>query len=49
MGNEANGISEEILNLSTDYISIPKTEQSISESLNVAMSCGIILSHFSKL
>ena len=46
MGNEANGISEEVLNLSTQYIAIPQGQSSISESLNVAMSCGIILSHF---
>lgn len=48
MGNEANGISKEVLDISTDFISIPQTDSSISESLNVAMSCGIILSHFSK-
>lgn len=48
MGNEANGISDEILNLSTSFIAIPAAETCLSESLNVAMSCGIILSHFSK-
>ncbi|MGB1296114.1 MAG: TrmH family RNA methyltransferase [Flavobacteriales bacterium] len=48
MGNEANGISDEIFELSTHFLSIPKHESSISESLNVAMSCGIILSHFRK-
>jgi len=48
MGNEANGISDEIFELSTHFLSIPRHENSISESLNVAMSCGIILSHFKK-
>lgn len=48
MGNEANGISNNVLELSTQFISIPKSNSSISESLNVAMSCGIILSHFQK-
>ncbi len=48
MGNEANGISDEVLKMSSEFISIPKGENSISESLNVAMSCGIILSHFKK-
>lgn len=48
MGNEANGISEEVLELCTNYIAIPKHKDSISESLNVAMSCGIVLSHFVK-
>lgn len=48
MGNEANGISKEILELSTAFISIPAVDSSISESLNVAMACGIILSHFNK-
>lgn len=46
MGNEANGISNEVINLCTNFIAIPKVTESISESLNVAMSCGIVLSHF---
>lgn len=47
MGNEANGISAEVLELANTFISIPQSNSSISESLNVAMSCGIVLSHFS--
>lgn len=46
MGNEANGISNEVLEMASQYIAIPQHKDSISESLNVAMSCGIILSHF---
>lgn len=49
MGNEANGISDEVLSLSQEFVSIPKFPGSQSESLNVAMSCGILLSHFIKL
>lgn len=47
MGNEANGISQEIENLVTKRISIPrfgKLQQ--TESLNVAMATSIILSEF---
>lgn len=45
MGNEANGISEELIPFISDKMTIPrfgKTQQ--TESLNVAMATGIILS-----
>lgn len=47
MGNEANGISEELISYITNKITIPrfgKLQQ--TESLNVAMATGIILSEF---
>ncbi len=44
MGNEGNGISEEIQNLITDKLTIPKFGQ--AESLNVSMATGILLSEF---
>ncbi len=40
-GNEARGVSEEIEKLSDETITIPKF--GLSESLNVAIACGIIL------
>ncbi|WHF52218.1 RNA methyltransferase [Chryseobacterium gotjawalense] len=44
LGNEGNGIRPEIENLLTDKITIPRFGKSQStESLNVAMSAGIIL------
>ncbi len=47
MGNEANGVSEEISNLITEKISIPRFgEIQQTESLNVAMATGILLSEF---
>jgi RNA methyltransferase, TrmH family len=44
MGNEGNGISEEIQELVTDKITIPRLGQ--AESLNVASATGILLSEF---
>lgn len=47
MGNEANGISKELASYITDRITIPrfgKIKQ--TESLNVAMATGILLSEF---
>lgn len=44
MGNEGNGISEELLPLISRPISIPKFGS--GESLNVAMATGILLSEF---
>lgn len=41
LGNEARGVSESIKNLSDASITIPKYGK--AESLNVAISCGIIL------
>ena len=42
IGNEANGISKEILNFATDHITIPKKGR--AESLNAAIATAIILS-----
>jgi len=41
MGNEANGISDEVTELCTHKITIPMTND--AESLNVSVACGIIL------
>jgi len=49
MGNEANGISDKLINLATDKISVPrfgKLHQ--TESLNVATATAIILSEFKR-
>lgn len=43
MGNEANGISEEILSFTDRKIAISQAPTSVSESLNVAMATGIFL------
>lgn len=43
MGNEAKGISEELLQLAHEKITIPKLGE--AESLNAAVATGIILSH----
>ncbi|MEQ1675399.1 MAG: RNA methyltransferase [Chitinophagaceae bacterium] len=43
IGNEAKGISPEILQLATEMISIPKKGD--AESLNAAVATGIIVSH----
>lgn len=49
MGNEANGISNEIENLVTQKISIPQFgEIQETESLNVATATAIILSEFKR-
>ena len=49
MGNEANGISEEIMNLIQEKITIPQFgEQLEAESLNVATATSIILSEFKR-
>lgn len=44
MGNEGNGISEELIPLISDPLTIPKFGN--GESLNVAMATGILLSEF---
>ncbi len=44
IGNESTGISDEVLNLSTKKITIPKYGE--AESLNAAVATAIILSHF---
>jgi len=47
MGNEANGISKEILSLVTNWIAIPQFgNQQKTESLNVATATAILLSEF---
>ncbi|HAT64008.1 MAG TPA: RNA methyltransferase [Flavobacteriaceae bacterium] len=47
MGNEANGVSEEILQLAKYRITIPNfSKNNAAESLNVATATGILLSEF---
>lgn len=46
MGNEANGISPEILSLCNRKITIPQFGENQTESLNVAMASAILLSEF---
>lgn len=49
LGNEANGISEEIENLMDEKISIPRFgELQTTESLNVATATAILLSEFKR-
>lgn len=49
MGNEANGISQEIFDLSTYSLSIPRFgEIKKTESLNVATATAILLSEFKR-
>ncbi len=43
IGNESKGVSQNLLKLITDEVTIPK--QGEAESLNAAVACGIILSH----
>lgn len=50
MGNEANGISEQILKLTNNTISIPRFGNlQQTESLNVATATAILLSEFKRL
>tara|TARA_Y100000813_G_scaffold8230_1_gene6175 strand:- start:28 stop:732 length:705 start_codon:yes stop_codon:yes gene_type:complete len=44
MGNESKGISNEILELTSEKITIPKSKSSYAESLNVSVAVAIILS-----
>ncbi|PWH82212.1 TrmH family RNA methyltransferase [Brumimicrobium oceani] len=46
MGNEGNGISEDVLSLITDPVTVPKF--GAGESLNVAMATSVFLSEFSR-
>lgn len=46
IGNEANGISKEVLNEATEFITIPAADANGSESLNAAIACSIICSEF---
>lgn len=49
MGNEANGISKEILELSTNSLAIPRFgDIQKTESLNVATATAILLSEFKR-
>lgn len=43
IGNEANGVSDEVMHLVNEKITIPKVGE--AESLNAAVATGIILSH----
>jgi TrmH family RNA methyltransferase len=47
IGNESKGISDEVLALSRNRITIPRHGQ--AESLNAAVATGIILSHITGL
>ena len=47
MGSESHGISAELLEIAHQKVTIPKSENSQAESLNVATACGIILAHLS--
>ncbi len=46
IGNEANGISQDILKQITQPVTIPASSNNGSESLNAANACGIICSEF---
>lgn len=46
MGNEANGISPEILSLCQKRITIPQFGENQTESLNVAMASAILINEF---
>ncbi|MEO6549471.1 MAG: TrmH family RNA methyltransferase [Ferruginibacter sp.] len=43
IGNESNGISEDIMQMANEKITIPRT--GLAESLNAAVATGILLSH----
>ena len=44
MGSESHGLSQELLDLAHQKITVPKFKNAQVESLNVANACGIILS-----
>ncbi len=46
LGNEGHGVSSELKNMANYRITIPSAPDKISESLNLAMSGGIIFSHW---
>lgn len=48
MGSESHGLSAELVELAHQKITIPKSESSQAESLNVANACGIILAQLSR-
>lgn len=48
IGNESQGISEEISKFCTKHLSIPRNQNSNTESLNAAVATGIICSEWSR-
>ncbi len=48
LGNESNGISNNVKSKIKEYISIPKNRKSKAESLNVSIAAGIIANEFSR-
>ncbi len=48
MGNEANGVSEEISAIISEKISVPQFGNTTTESLNVATATAILLSEFKR-
>lgn len=48
VGSESHGLSQDLLELAHQKITIPKSEKSKAESLNVANACGIILAQLSR-
>ena len=48
-GNEGQGLSEELLSICHHRVTIPPASTTISESLNIAISVTILLTHFSNL
>lgn len=48
-GNEGHGFSPEVKSLCTETVLIPKSPSAAGDSLNVAISAAIILSHFSQI
>lgn len=48
MGSESHGVSQDLLELVHQKITVPKSENSKAESLNVANACGIVLAQFTK-
>lgn len=47
MGNESNGLSDDLIALATDRITIPRIGE--AESLNVAVATGILLAQLSRV
>ncbi len=48
IGNESNGISEPLKKHISQPVFIPRSAHSLTESLNAAVACGILLSHLPK-
>ena len=47
LGNEANGVSQEVMSIVGDKLTIPRIGD--AESLNVAMATGIICDNFNRV